>query len=152
MNMNRKRAVPAKRPESIISQIAKTHERLNRLITQALREHHIEGIVTSHGDILFALFRYAELSMQETADLIGKDKSTVTALVEKLINAGFIVKRQDDADKRVAFIRLTEQGQRLQPDFEEISASLLARIYAGFSDEDKETLMSLFTRIQENIS
>jgi MarR family transcriptional regulator, organic hydroperoxide resistance regulator len=152
--MSRKwnRGLEFKGPNAIISQIAKIRERLNRLIVQELREHQIEGIVTSHGDILSALFKYTELSMQETADLIDRDKSTVTALVDKLIDAGFVEKRQDETDKRVAFIRLTEQGRGLQPTFQEISASLIARIYAGFTEQEKETLIILLTRIQKNMA
>ncbi len=152
MKKRQSRAASAKTPAGVISQISKIREGVNRLIVQGLREHGIDGIVTSHGDIFYVLFRHEELSMQETADLIGKDKSTVTALVDKLIKAGFIEKRQDDADRRVTFIRLTEEGQRLRPDFHEISVTLLARIYAGFTEQEKETLVSLLTRIQENIS
>ena len=152
MNMRRTRTASPKSPSGVISQIAKIRERINRLIVQELREHEIDGIVTSHGDIFYALFRRDELTMQETADLIGKDKSTVTALVDKLVKAGFIEKRQDETDRRVTFIRLTEEGQRLRPDFHEISVTLLARIYAGFTEQEKETLMSLLSRIQENIS
>ncbi len=152
MKARRTRAASPKTPAGVISQIAKIREGVNRLIVQGLHEHGIDGIVTSHGDIFYVLFRHEELSMQETADLIGKDKSTVTALVDKLIKAGFIEKRQDETDRRMAFIRLTEEGQRLRPDFHEISVTLLARIYAGFTEQEKETLMSLLTRIQENIS
>ena len=150
--MRQTRAASPKSPDGVISQIAKIRERINRLIVQKLREHGIDGIVASHGDIFYVLFRHDELTMQETADLIGKDKSTVTALVDKLVKAGFIEKRQDETDRRVSFIRLTEEGQRLRPDFHEISVTLLARIYAGFTEQEKETLMSLLTRIQENIS
>ena len=150
--MRRTRAASPKSPAGVISQIAKIRERINRIIVQELREHGIDGIVTSHGDIFYVLFRHDELTMQETADLIGKDKSTVTALVDKLVKAGFIEKRQDEADRRVSYIRLTEEGERLRPDFHEISVTLLARIYAGFTEQEQETLMSLLTRIQENIS
>lgn len=152
MTRKRNRSLEFKGPNAIISQIAKIRERLNRLIVEDLRQHNIEGIVTSHGDILSALFKYPELSMQETADLIGRDKSTVTTLVDKLIDAGFVEKRQDTTDKRVAFIRLTETGQALKPAFQEISTTLLARIYAGFTEPEKETLVTLLTRIQENIA
>ncbi|GAK52528.1 transcriptional regulator, MarR family [Candidatus Moduliflexus flocculans] len=150
--MRQTRTASPKSPSGVISQIAKIRERINQLIVQELREHEIEGIVTSHGDIFYALFRHEELTMQETADLIGKDKSTVTALVDKLMKAGFIEKRQDETDRRVSFIRLTEAGERLRPDFHEISITLLARIYAGFTEQEKETLISLLTRIQKNIS
>ncbi len=152
MNRYRTRTARTKPSGGVISQIAKIRERINRLIVQELREHGIDGIVTSHGDIFYVLFRHDELTMQETADLIGKDKSTVTALVDKLMKAGYVEKRQNEADRRVTFIRLTEEGQRLRPDFHEISVTLLARIYAGFTEQEKETLMSLLTRIQENIS
>ena len=145
------RAVPAKGPNAIISQIARIHEQMNRLIVQELQRRNITGIVTSHGDILAALFKYEELTMLEVAHLIRRDKSTVTALVNKLMNAGFIEKYQSETDRRVMCIRLTEKGRQLQPDFSAISDTLLTRIYRGFSEEEQQILIALLHRIQKNI-
>ena len=151
MTRTHSRVVPAKGPTAVISQIARIHEQMNRLIIQELQRRNITGIVTSHGDILAALFTYDELAMLEVAHLIRRDKSTVTALVNKLVNAGFIEKYQLETDRRVMCIRLTEQGRQLQPDFLAISKILINRIYRGFSEEDQQTLIALLDRIQQNI-
>ncbi len=145
------RAVPATGPNAIISQIAKIHEQMNRLIIRELERCHITGIVTSHGDILAALFKYEGLAMLEVARLIRRDKSTVTALVNKLVKAGFIEKYQLETDRRVMCIRLTEKGQQLRPDFTTISEILISQIYHGFSEEEQHALIALLRRIQENI-
>lgn len=145
------RAIPAAGPSAIISQIAKIHEQMNRLIIRELERRHITGIVTSHGDILAALFKYEELAMQEVARLIRRDKSTVTALVNKLVNAGFIEKYRRESDRRVMCIRLTKRGRQLEPDFMAISNTLLSRIYRDFPEEEQHALIDLLNRIQQNI-
>ncbi|MBN2301677.1 MAG: MarR family transcriptional regulator [Lentisphaerae bacterium] len=146
-----RRAVPATGPNAIIAQIARIHEQMNRLIIQELQRRNITGIVTSHGDILAALFEYEELAMAEVARLIRRDKSTVTALVNKLIEAGYLEKYQSATDRRVTCLRLTDQGRALEPDFRVISEILLQRVYRGFSTDDQQTLVALLNRLHANV-
>jgi len=59
-----------------------------------MAKRNIKGLVTSHGDILYALFQKRTLTMKEIAEGIEKDKSTVTALVNKLIAHGYVQKEK----------------------------------------------------------
>ncbi len=89
--------------------------------------------------------------MREIAARIGRDKSTVTALVKKLIDFGYVQKEQDPNDSRVTLIRLTEAGRGLRKDFDEISDILLQRVYKGFSQQEKEVMVHGLERIHNNL-
>jgi MarR family transcriptional regulator, organic hydroperoxide resistance regulator len=137
-------------PNDIISLISKIREKVNRRIISEMEAHGIEYIVTSHGDIIHALFGKSKMTMAEIASKIGRDKSTVTALVDKLVKLGYVVKERDTADTRIIYVTLTDKGYELKPVFEKISKEVLAVFYEGISEKEKEELFDLLNRIYKN--
>ena len=79
----------------IISVIGRINRQANKFIENELKRNKIGGIAPSHGDILFQLYKNEFLTMQQLANLIDRDKSTVTVLVEKLVKCGYIDKESD---------------------------------------------------------
>ncbi len=108
----------------------------------------IEGLAPSHGDILFRLYRTDALKMNQIAELIDRDKSTVTVLVNKLVRLGFVEKQQDWEDSRVYHIKLTEKGRALEPIYRDISERLIDHIYQHFTEEEQLMLMRLLQKIE----
>ena len=136
--------------DHIIALIAKTREKSNAFILMKLKELGIEGLAPSHGGILINLFRSSPLPMKELAERIGRDKSTITALINKLIKLGYVEKQKDPSDSRVTLIGLTREGADLKPDFEYVSAKLLSTTFRGFSTEEREQVVRLLDRIHGN--
>ncbi len=133
-----------------ISIISKIKHKIDGFIISELSSQGIEGIVVSHGDILYALFQKEKLTMAEIAGKIDKDKSTVTALVNKLVQYGYVSKERDTEDARVIYVALTAMGKRLEPSFDEISKKVLDVFYKDFSEEEKEVLFRLLSKIEKN--
>lgn len=133
-----------------ISLISKIREKSNKLIETEMSQNGIEGIVTSHGDIIYALFKNKRMTMAEIANKIGRDKSTVTALIDKLVKLGYVIKERDTEDTRVVYVTLTQKGYELEPIFEAVSAKLLEVFYLGISEEEKEELTKILNKIYSN--
>ena len=134
----------------VISLISKIRQKVNGFIVSELSGNGMDGIVVSHGDILYALFQKKRMTMAEIAARINKDKSTVTALVDKLVKLGYVIKERDTEDSRVVYVALTPKGQELEPVFEAISTSLLEVFYAGVTEEEKQLLLQLLSKIERN--
>lgn len=137
-------------PDLTIYLIARIREKANRLISDEISRRNLKGIAPSHGDIMLGLFKNAELTMKELAEYIDRDKSTVTYLVNKLIQLGYVEKKPGIHDRRKSLISLTERGRELRDDIIEISEKLLARVFKSLSDEERDALNELLTRIHEN--
>jgi len=135
----------------IISLVSRIRDKAGRLIIHELQARKISGLAPSHGDILMLLFQSDTVSMREIAERIGRDKSTVTALIKKLIDFGYVQKGPDQNDSRVTLVTLTGAGRALKKDFDEISATLLQRVYRGFSDKEKEVVVHGLERINGNL-
>jgi DNA-binding MarR family transcriptional regulator len=90
--------------------------------------------------------------MKEITLLIGKDKSTVTALVNKLSKRGYVQKEKGLEDKRVTCVNVTEKGEEIKHKFSEISSEVYNVAYKDFTEEEKETLLRLLKKMNKNFS
>ena len=116
-----------------VSTLSRTLAAANRFLMTRLRDEGLDSLVPSHGDILIHLFVHEDVTMHELAQAIGREPSTVTCLVRKLANAGYVQTTKHDGDRRNTYASLTEQGRRLRGVFDEISAELVATQMAGVS-------------------
>lgn len=113
-------------------------------------KHGVDGIGTSHGDIIYALFKKPRLIMADISKRINKEKSTVTALVNKLVRLGYVTKERDREDTRVVYVTLTDKGSELKPIFESISKNMLDVFYLNISEKEKEDLLNILKKIYDN--
>jgi DNA-binding MarR family transcriptional regulator len=135
----------------IIALIGSLREKYGRFLERELTAHGIEGLVPSHGSILSVLFRSeAGLPMGDIARMIGRTKSTVTQLVERLVALGFVEKTASARDGREVLVVLTNKGRGIKADFDEISVRLIETAYQGFSEKEKEELVGYLIRMWGN--
>lgn len=134
----------------IIYLVSKIREKANTFIAEELESHGIKGIIPIHGDILYALFSYSELSMKGIANVIDRKKSTVTTLVEKLIKLGYVTKKNDINDNRSFLVSLTEKGKNLGTTINKISQNLISTAYEDISLEERQLLVRLLRKINDN--
>lgn len=138
---------------AIIATIANIHHNANKLIVEELKKHNLEGLAPSHGDILLVLYHNeAGVPMNKITASIKKDKSTVTALVNKLEKMELVEKFKHETDSRSTMIRLTQKGLDTRPVVDKISEKLLGTTYEGFNEEEKELLCNLLERIKTNFT
>ena len=137
----------------IVYFISRTKQKMTQFIQLQLGEQQLDELIPSHGNILTALYENGDrMPLSEIAKRIGRDKSTVTPLVNKLARLGYVEKVAGQQDKRVTFVQLTKRGHELKPRFEQISARVYETAYRGFSPEEKEQFLSLLKRINKNFS
>jgi MarR family transcriptional regulator, organic hydroperoxide resistance regulator len=138
--------------EGIIATISTVREKANRYISHQLRKRGVEDIATPYGAIFVNLFRSGELTMGEIARNIRRDKSTVTVLIRKLVDLGYVETSSSPQDARATVVRLTEKGKSLEPVFIEITKGIQKRVYKGFTETEKEVLASLLERVRDNLA
>ncbi len=130
--------------------ISKIREKVNRFILSELTKNGIDDIGTSHGDIIYALMKTPKLTMADISKRINKDKSTVTALVDKLVRLGYVTKERDKEDARVVYVALTDKGSELESIFESVSAEMLDVFYLNVSEQEKQELLRILKKIYNN--
>ena len=137
----------------IVYFISRTRQKMVQFIQMQLKMHQLDELIPSHGNILTVLYENGDmLPLNEIARRIGRDKSTVTSLVNKLVELGYVEKVAGHQDRRVTFVKLTEKGNDLRPQFMNISSQVYETAYRGFSPEEKELFLSLLKRMNRNFT
>lgn len=137
--------------KNVIALASRITEKAHRLIVQELEARGIYGIVPSHGGILGNLFTGEKYTMKDLAEKIHRTKPTVTVLIDKLVNLGYVTKEKSREDSRVTFIRLTEKGLDLKPVFMEISEIVNAIVYKDLSEEEVNSVEATLEKIKQNL-
>ena len=106
----------------IIYFISRTKSNMIKFIENKLKENNLTELIPTHGNVLTSLYESdRKLTMKEIAKKIGKDKSTVTPLINKLIDLGYIQKEKSPIDKRITYISLTPKAREIESTFNHIS-------------------------------
>ena len=139
------------KPEKqIAALISRVRSCINRFLIKELKQNGIEGLAPSHGGILFHLFNNEQVTMKQLATAVRRDKSTVTALVDKLVDKGFAHKTVCPEDQRTFYVHLTERGKSFQPVFEQVSERLISRIWQGIDPADQKEVIRILHQIESN--
>jgi MarR family transcriptional regulator, organic hydroperoxide resistance regulator len=131
--------------------ITNIRQRLFKFLDSELTKKNIRGIAPSYGDILFVLDQKGTITMQELARHTIKDKSTISSVINKLVSGGFILKERDGLDGRYTNLTLTAKAKKLRPVLFGISKEMNAKLFKGFSSEEKQTLFMLMEKVYKNI-
>lgn len=137
--------------DHIIFLISRIQYKAQKFLAREMRAHHMACLAPSHGEILGSLIFQGPLSMTEISRIIDKDKSTITALIHKLIRLGYVERRKHEGDSRMNLIAVTKKGAALKPVFIAIARKLRAHSYKDIPDDDRETLVKLLTRLNSNL-
>lgn len=129
--------------------ISRISENGNRYIIDELKKSGAAGLVPSHGDILMALYMNGKMYMKDIADKIHRTKPTVTVLVNKLKNLGYVKCEPCAEDSRRTYIILTEKGEGFKQQFEKISEGLNNMLYKNLTEEESREIDCLLKKILE---
>lgn len=135
---------------NIPTNISVTRRLINNYLVHEMNKVGMENIATSHGDIIVALFNSENLTLKQLSIRIRRDKSTVTALVSKLVKSGYVKLVVNEQDRRSKYIYLTEKGMRLEKPFIEISNNLNKILLKDLDENEVLILIKLLNKIKIN--
>jgi DNA-binding MarR family transcriptional regulator len=139
------------RTDHVVALIGRVREKANALICSELERRGHPELAPSHGSILATLYDQGALPMGVLAKAIGRKKNTLTVLVKKLEEAGYVRRSLSSSDSRVSMISLTEKGEGFRKDFTEVSEKLLAAVWGDLEQSQKEALVVGLERLLKNL-
>lgn len=98
---------------------------------------HPRTICFAHDRLLSALRREGELTSSQLAAAADLAAASTTEMVDVLVEAGFVERSRDDADRRVVRVRLTPLGHRR---YDARRAELVAAWNAQLADLETDGL------------
>lgn len=93
-----------------------------------------------------------EPNMSEIGRALSIDVSTLTRLVDKLVDKSLVERRSDPHDRRMVKVRLAERGKEIILRVEKEKKRRIVSILRQLSDEEIESLLKIMRIIHDRIS
>ncbi|MBR5604704.1 MAG: MarR family transcriptional regulator [Bacteroidales bacterium] len=91
------------------------------------------------------------LSQQAIADIIQKDKNSVTKFIDSLEKKGLVYRQVNKEDRRVNNIVVSEEGMKLKARTTEVAIGMMRNVLNNIKEEDLMALDKVMNQIKENI-
>lgn len=85
------------------------------------------------------------------ADALRLDPSTTTRQVLAMEQAGHVTRRPDPTDGRATVVEATDAGRAALAETREVRAGMYGEILDGWTAEDRATLATLLSRLNEDL-
>jgi DNA-binding MarR family transcriptional regulator len=90
-----------------------------------------------------------ECSMSELAERIHQSSATMTGIVDRLVEKGWVTRRRSEEDRRAVFVALTPEGQNILDRVTSERHELILSTISKMSPPEVETFISLMRRYMQ---
>jgi DNA-binding MarR family transcriptional regulator len=109
------------------------------------------GITVDQFRLLTHLWKQDGISQQQLAQLVLRDRASVTRMVDILEEQGFINRVADKGDRRINLIFLTKKGKLLESIASQAAQEVLDISQKGFSKSQQVILTELLQKLISNL-
>ncbi len=102
--------------------------------------------------VLDTLWDDGVLSQQELADILKKDKNSVTKLIDALERKRLVERIPDKIDRRLNLIHITELAKSMKDNITDIALECTNQIIKDIPEEDLNVFVSVLNKMAENMS
>lgn len=107
-------SAPLDRRARLVEEILDRQHQMGRLVHGGVPREWLDVEITMPQlKTLLVLYGAGPASMRELADALGAGVSTLTGIVDRLVEHGLVVREEDPRDRRVVVGRLTPEGEAL---------------------------------------
>lgn len=131
--------------------IAKIHHLSGRILAKKLKEYKLDEINPAQGRILFALWQKDGIAIQELSKKTSLEKSTLTSMLDRLEETGYLERIPSKEDRRKMIIKRTEKDKKLQEVYLQVSKEMTTLFYKGLTKKEIDRFEALLDRILENL-
>ena len=130
--------------------ISKIHHLSGRIFARMLKEYEIE-INPAQGRIMFVLWQEDRIPIRELAQKTALEKSTLTAMLDRLERMGYIRRIHSATDRRQILVERTELDRSWQDIYVKVSQEMSALFYQGFTEGEIYELDRYLRRLLVNL-
>tara|TARA_Y100001968_G_scaffold4706_1_gene4189 strand:- start:5 stop:457 length:453 start_codon:yes stop_codon:yes gene_type:complete len=128
---------------------------VHRLSTKRfVQNSHTHGLEISLDQwlVLGPVWKNDGISQKDIAEYCGKDKTSVTKIIDTLEKKNLVVRVTDQLDHRVKRVVLSQKGRELFLSALPVMAQTRDELRSGISDKEIEALKSILNKIYKNLN
>ena len=112
----------------------------------------VMGVTTSQAGAILTFPIKGGLTMNELSKAVNLEISTMTRMVDQLVEKGLVQRENDAKDRRVVRVALTEAGRKLRKKLGEALQSFYSNSLENIQVEKRENIISQLQQINEAIA
>ena len=136
----KRRSSPRGAREACARQILEVVPQAMWLVRREMREVAGRGLSVPQLRVLAFLNRSPGASLSAVADLDGVADATASAMVERLVRRGLVIRQADPQERRRVKLSLTQEGAALLEGARAHARGSVAERLRGFTDEELKAL------------
>jgi MarR family transcriptional regulator, transcriptional regulator for hemolysin len=109
------------------------------------------GITRAQWAVLAKVERFEGMKQTELAEQMEMQPITLTRLIDRLCDNGWIERRSDDSDRRVNRLYLRKAGRALLGKMNGLKSEITATALEGISPSDAQRLLTQLEAVKENV-
>ncbi len=110
------------------------------------------NIYRGQPDILGYLLSHDECSQIELAESLGVSAASIATSLKRMSKAGYIERFQDESDRRINRLKITEKGRNVFFDGKKECDKVDKIMFSGFDDNEIAAFSDMLSRIAKNLS
>ena len=101
--------------------------------------------------VLDILWEQQSLSQQNIADIIQKDKNSVTKIIDSLEKKNLVNRVVDKKDRRINKIELTQEGLALEKITTEVAINFMNDTVKDIDNQDLDKFVEVMRKLKDNL-
>ena len=101
--------------------------------------------------VLDILWEKQSLSQQNIADIIQKDKNSVTKIIDSLENKNLVRRVMDKKDRRINKIELTDEAVAMEKITTEVAINFMNDVIKGIDNKDLDNYVKVMHQLNDNL-
>ena len=127
------------------------NSRIKKCFFDKLQENGI-NITPEQYLVMDILWEKSSISQQNIADIIQKDKNSVTKIIDSLEKKNLVIRVVDKNDtRRINKIELTEEGSALEKITTEVAINFMNDVVKNIDTKDLDTFVNVMRQIKNNL-
>ncbi len=132
----------------LVIALSRTYNSMISAVDKSLKPY---GLTVSEFGVLEYLYHKGEQPVQKIAEKILVTSGTITYVIDKLQKKSFVGRKQCERDKRVYYVRLTEEGKGFIAEVFQEHEMFLDRLFKGVNTDEKRVLIKNMIHLQTSI-
>lgn len=137
--------------KEVIIELHLTGHKIKRYIASMLRQQGVP-LTPEQFMLIDLLWNEGEMTQQQLANQLKKDKNSVTMLVDAIESKGLVVRRQNTLDRRSNTVVLTDKALELKEMAKQKGISILDGMLEGISEEELHSFLNTLRLLNQNMT
>lgn len=124
---------------------------VNRKMKHMMRSRMQGDITAEQLAIMRYLMQKGKCTSSELADSFCVGKSSITAIITRLADKGLVVREPDEKDRRVTFLMLSAEGERLCTLMENDAFEILSKFIGHIDKKEVNALIETLEKLSNSM-